>query len=209
MQRLKRILLLFAVMSIFACANSLGQAPASPVAATQKPSGQMLPAERVAAQQEAMAKLSWMDGIWRGSGSMIDNPGETPRQMRETLRIGSFLDGTVKIVEIRGYLSDGKLGFHALNMISFNALTKQFEMTARAGGLSGVFPFRLADSGTGYLWSLGSGDGIHYTGTLKDGVWHELGESGGKSRPTTWMSEMTVRRVSATEWPEAGAILPE
>ena len=69
----------------------------SAVSSAQAPAAQMSSAQMIAAEQAAIAKLGLLDGVWRGTGSMIDRPGETPRDMLDTLRVGSFLDGTVKV----------------------------------------------------------------------------------------------------------------
>ncbi|HEU4689402.1 MAG TPA: hypothetical protein VFS23_13600, partial [Vicinamibacterales bacterium] len=99
--------------------------------------------QMVAAQRSAMAKLPPMDGIWRGPGWM--NEGQGRRQMTVTYRVGPFLDNTVKVIEIRGYLADGSVGFHAFNVISFDSEEKkEYVINARAGGRSGAFSFKLA-----------------------------------------------------------------
>jgi hypothetical protein len=138
---------------------------------------------------------------------MIDQPGETPRRMTMTARVGPFLDDAVKVVETRGYLADGRAGFHAFNVVSFDAQKGEYAMTARAAGRGGVFSFRpIAD---GYVWQIGSGDsGLRYTATVKAGVWTEVGESLAPGRAPVRMSEMSLRRVGATDWPEAGAVPP-
>jgi hypothetical protein len=184
-----------AIAALLVAAPVLAQAPAAP---------QLTPAQMVAAQQAAMRRLAGLDGVWRGEGWMIDRPGETPRRMTYTQRVGPFLDGAVKVIETRAYLPDGSLGFHAFT-VSFDAQKGEYVMTARAAGRSGAFGFSA--TGDGYVWDIGGGGrGIHYTGTLKDGAWTETGDSVAPDRPPVRMSEWTVRRVGSTDWPEAGAL---
>ncbi|MBB6096498.1 hypothetical protein HNQ60_005420 [Povalibacter uvarum] len=180
---------------------------AVPASAAQ-PAPQMTPAQMIAAQRSAMAKLSSLDGVWRGSGWMIDQPGETPRQMTMTYRVGPALDRTIRIIEIRGYLADGSFGFHAFNTISFDAQKNAYVMNARAAGRSGAFDFELATEG--YVWRIGGADaGLHYAGSIKDQVWKESGRAIAPGRDPVAMSEFTLRRVGDTDWPDAGAIGPK
>jgi hypothetical protein len=159
----------------------------------------------IAAQETALKKLNSLEGVWRGSGWMIDSPGETPRAMVQTYRVGPALDGTLEVMEARAYLPDGQVGFHAFNTISFDAQKGAYIMTARAGGRSGDFSF--TPTADGYIWEIGGGGrGLRYTGVLKDGVWTELGESIDPGRPPIRMSEWTVKRIGPTTWPDGGAI---
>src|SRR6267142_1793977 len=74
--------------------------------------GRPNPAELIAAQQKAMAKLSYMDGVWRGPAWTILPTGEK-HNITQTERIGPFLDGSIKVIEGRGYNADGTVGFNA------------------------------------------------------------------------------------------------
>jgi hypothetical protein len=179
---------------------------AAPSAARAAPA-QMAPPQMVAAQQAAMERIGDLDGVWRGAGSMIDQPGETPRQMTMTLRVGPALDGALKVIDTRGYLAAGGLGFQNFNVISFDAQKGAYTMTARAAGRGGDFSFE--PTADGYVWRIGSAAaGLRYTGVIKNGVWTEVGESIAPGREPVRMSEMTVRRVSDTTWPDGGAVGP-
>ncbi|HEY6146748.1 MAG TPA: DUF1579 domain-containing protein, partial [Thermoanaerobaculia bacterium] len=70
------------------------------------------PAALIAAQKEAMASLAFMDGVWRGPAWTILASGEK-HNITQTERIGPFLDGSVKVIEGRGYDPDGKVTFNA------------------------------------------------------------------------------------------------
>jgi hypothetical protein len=176
------------------------------VMAAQGP--QQTPAQWVAAQQAAMIPLAYMDGVWRGTGWMIDAPGETPRHMTMTYRIGPFLEGAVKVIEIRGYLADGSYGFHAFNMVSFDAQKGEYVMNARAAGRSGIFAFQLAGARK-YTWQIGNPTtGLHYEGALENGEWIQIGRRIAPGAEPIIMSDYRLRRVADTDWPEAGAIGP-
>jgi hypothetical protein len=167
----------------------------------------MTPAQMIAAQKAAIAKLSALDGVWRGTGSMIDHPGQTPWHMTDTVRVGSALDGTVKLIELKDYLADGTVGFHALNTISYDPQKRVYVMTARGGGRSGNFSFRLTQDG--YVWVIGSeARGLRYTGTIKGDTWNELGQTVAPGHDPVQMSQFTVRRIGSTDWPDGGAVPP-
>jgi hypothetical protein len=180
-------------------------AATSRAAAAQPAAAPETPAAMIAAQQSAMARLKALDGLWRGTGEMIDRPGETPRHMAYTLRVGPFLDGTVKLIEIRGTLADGSLGFHAFNTIYFDAGKGEYRISARAGGRSGDFAFRSTDDG--YAWEIGpTGNGLRYTAHVHDGMWTEVGEVLAPGHEPVHLSSNEVRRIGSTDWPEAGAV---
>ena len=166
------------------------------------------PAQMVSSQQVAIGKLAALDGVWRGTGWIMDQPGDAPRQLTQTLRAGAFLDGTLRLLEIRGYQADGSIGFHAFNTISFDTQKGSYVMTARAGGRSGNFTFQA--TANGYTWNIGDGaSGLKYTATIKDGVWTETGEALAAGRTPIKLSEWTMRRVGSTDWPEGGALAPK
>jgi hypothetical protein len=184
-----------ALAALLCCAPLFAQSAAPP----------QTPAQMIHAQQGAMATLAALDGAWRGSGWIMDSPGTAPRQLTQTIRAGTFLDGTVRLFEIRGYQADGSIGFHAFNTISFDPQKNSYVMTARAGGRSGNFSF--VATADGYIWNIGdASQGLKYTATIKNGVWTEVGESLAPGRPPVKVSEWTLRRVGGSDWPEGGAL---
>src|SRR5512132_737806 len=94
---------------------------ASPAFAQGRPD----PATLIAAQKEAMAAFSAMDGVWRGPAWTILQNGEK-HHITQTERIGPFLDGSVKVIEGRGYDPDGRVTFNAFGTISYNPATKSY-----------------------------------------------------------------------------------
>src|SRR6266567_2308978 len=76
------------------------------------------PATLIAAQKEAMVPLGFMDGVWRGPAWTILPSGER-HNVTQTERIGPLLDGSVKVIEGRGYDTDGKVTFNAFGTISY------------------------------------------------------------------------------------------
>jgi hypothetical protein len=173
------------------------------VPAQERPS----PTALIAAQRDAMLRLAYMDGVWRGPAWTILPSGEK-RTFTQTERIGPFLDGSVKVIEGRGYDPDGKVTFNAFGTISFNSATKVYTLHSHAMG--NVGDFVLALTSDGYTWDIPAGPmTIHYTAVIKDGAWREVGDRIVSGKDPVRFFEMNLKRVGDTDWPAAGAISPK
>jgi len=172
----------------------------TPIAASAQPD----PAPRLAAQREAMGRLSFMDGTWRGSAWTLTQQGR--HELTQTERVGAFLGGSVRIVEGRGYEADGRISFNAVGIISWDPDTSRYSFSAWAQGRNGVYPFQPTDNG--FTWETPAGPGavIRYTATIRDGTWHEVGDMIAQGRPPLRVVELNLRRVGDTDWPGAGAV---
>lgn len=165
------------------------------------------PAPLMAAQREAMAALSAMNGVWRGTAWTLLPSGER-RHIVQTERIGPFLDGTLKVIEGRGYEADGKLSFNAFGVVSFNPATRAYSFRSHALGQSGDFVF--APTADGYAWEIPAGPStIRYTAVIKDGTLREVGDRIAPGREPMRFFEMTLQRVGDSDWPAAGVIGPK
>lgn len=162
------------------------------------------PAARIVAQREAMARLSFMDGVWRGPAWSVTPAGR--RELTQTERIGPFLDGSVRVIEGRGYAPDGSVGFNALGVVGYDPQTSSYTMTSWAMGYAGAFPLRA--TADGYQWEIPAGPGavIRYTTTIRDGSWREVGERIAGDAPPVQIFEMNLRRVGDTAWPGADPV---
>lgn len=165
------------------------------------------PAVTIAAQKAAMAPLAWMDGVWRGPARTM-TPGGA-HEVIQTERIGPLLDGSVKVLEGRGYNADGSTGFNALGVISYDPAGKAYTLHSYAQGRSGDFP--LTPTADGYVWSIPAGPAavVRYTATFRDGVWREIGVYDAEGQPPRPFFEMTLHRVGDSAWPGAGAVPPK
>lgn len=92
--------------------------PVKAVAAAAVSTTPREPSKRLLAQQDAMKALAFLDGEWRGTAKTVRKTGTV--SMTQTVRAGSMLDGTVRMLEVRSYEADGKLSFDALRVISYN-----------------------------------------------------------------------------------------
>ena len=171
-------------------------------AAQQRPD----PDARLASQRKAMAALSFMDGAWRGAGWTITPDGKR-HLLTQTERVGALLDGTVKLVEGRGYGADGRTMFNALGVISYDPGKAAYSIKSYAMGFTGDFP--ITPTGTGWVWQTPAGPGavIRYTADFKSGSWQEVGERIAPGAPPVRVFEMRLTRLGGTAWP-GGAPVP-
>jgi hypothetical protein len=186
-------------MRLFLIAVCLASA-ATPAAAQ----GPYDPATRIAAQRIAMARLAYLDGVWRGPAWTLTPQGR--REMVQAERIGPFLDGSVRVMEGRGYVADGAVAFNAFGVVSFDPVTSRYSLTSWAMGFSGTFPLRLTDDG--YVWEAPAGPGaiMRYTAVVQGDSWHEIGERIVAGAPPVRIVELNLRRVGDTSWPAAGPV---
>ncbi|HEX6250111.1 MAG TPA: hypothetical protein VFZ56_01600 [Gemmatimonadaceae bacterium] len=162
------------------------------------------PAPRIAAQREAIAVLDRMNGTWRGPAWIISPTGER-HTTTQTERVGSFLDGTVKVIEGRGYGADGAVVFNAFAIISYDPDRRSYGMRSYARGHAG--DFTITPTADGLTWEIPAGPAvIRYTAVIRDGTWHEFGERIVPGQEPIRFIEFTLTRVGDTEWPVAGAV---
>lgn len=175
---------------------------ASAAAEAQMPDSEAM----MGAQRAAVAKLSVLDGIWRGPAWMLTPQGR--REIVQTERVGSFLGGTLKVIEGRGYGPDGKAGFNAFGIVSWDARAQAYTMRAYAQGFAGDFPLKA--DGDGFAWDQPAGPGavVRYTATVKGGLWHETGYRIAAGAPPVQIFDMSLRRIGDSDWPGAGAVPP-
>ena len=181
---------LFAVLLLAAC-----------VVHAQVPSD---PAPLVAAQREALKAFSAMDGVWRGTATTTLPSGDK-RTITQTERIGPFLDGSVKVIEGRGYGEGDKVTFNAFGIISYDAAKKTYSLRSYAMGHAGDFPFTPTPDG--YAWEIPQAK-IRYHATIKDNTLHEVGDRILPDGSTVRFFEMKLTRVGDSEWPAANPVPP-
>jgi hypothetical protein len=158
----------------------------------------------IAAQRTAMAKFARMDGLWRGPAWVILPSGDK-HHLTQTERIGPLLNGTLKLIEGRGYEADGRDSFSAVGLISFNAQTGRYRFHSHAQGLTGDYTITPTDDG--YTWEIPAGPmTIRYTAVVKDGVMKEVGDRITPGKEPVRFFEMTLTRIGNTDWPAGNAV---
>ncbi len=187
-------------VAAFALLTTLG------VSVTALGQGRQDPATLIAAQREAMVPLAFMDGVWKGPAWIILPSGEK-HTITQTERIGPFLDGSVKVIEGRGFDPDGKVTFNAFGIISYNPPSRAYTIHSYAQG--NVGDFGLTPAADGYVWEIPAGPmTIRYTVVVKNGAWREIGDRIIPGNEPFRFFEMNLKRVSDTSWPAAGAVSP-
>ena len=160
----------------------------------------------IESQRKAMAPLVFMDGVWRGPAWTILESGEK-LTFTQTERIGPFLDGSVKVIEGRGYKADGKVTFNALGIISYSPEKKGYVLHSHAMGRVDDFAFKPTTDG--YVWEIPAGPmTFRYTAVIKDGTLREVGDRILPGKEPARFFEMNLKRLRDTDWPSAGAISP-
>jgi hypothetical protein len=189
---------------LLAAAFSLPLALASRAhAEPQQPGAQAM----MSSQRAAMEALSFMDGAWRGS-AWTGTPDGKRHTLTQTERVGPLLGGTVKLVEGRGYETDGRTSFNALGVISYNPATRKYSIQSYASGMAGAFP--LEATGKGFVWQIPAGPNaiVRFTATFERGTWHEIGERVVEGAPPMKIFEMRLTRLGDSAWPGADAVPP-
>jgi len=135
-------------------------------------------------------------------------PSGEKHNVTQTERIGPFLDGSVKVIEGRGYNADGKVSFNAFGTISYDPATRVYTLHSHALGRVGDFVLKL--TADGFEWDIPAGPmTIHYSAVVKDGAWREVGDRIIPGKEPVRFFEMNLKRVGDTDWPAAGAIGPK
>ncbi len=149
-------------------------------------------------QHEAMRKLDFLLGKWRGRGWIMFGPNK-----RETFEINESvemkLDNLVVVIEGVG-TSDGKIIHNALGLLSYDADKQQYvwEAFTKTGNRIETAPEISANK---FVWGFSNaqmGGEVRYTISLNEkGNWLEIGEfsrDGGK----TWFKnfEMQLQKIN-------------
>ena len=157
--------------------------------------------ESLAEQRERIDAFDWADGIWRGPAvyEMNGNKGE----LVQVERVGDFLDGSVKIVEGRGYVEAmGRSVFNALGIIKWHPELEEYRFHTFAQGHAGVHPVALQPNGYDWWIELPNGGRTLYETRCVDGIWREVGFNVAADGTKTPFFEMTLTRVADTaDWP--------
>jgi hypothetical protein len=190
---LARFSLILFILSLIATAASL-------TVSAQRPD----PAALISAERDAMKALATMDGVWRGPAWTILPSGQK-HNITQTERIGLFLDGSIRVIEGRGYNEDGTVSFNAFGVIFYDPATKTYKLHSHAQGQTGDFVFK--PTADGYEWDIPAGPmTIHYSAVIKDGTLREVGDRIMPGKEPVRFFEMNLKRVGDTDWPGAGAI---
>jgi hypothetical protein len=158
---------------------------------------------RMAAQRQAMERLSALDGAWRGTAVIHDRGGKTTT-LTQTERVGPLLDGTIRLIEGRGYDAEGVLVFNAFAVLSYDPERERYSMRSSTHGHSGDFDFEATDDG--FAWERPAGEGrVRYEAIVDGATWHQTGRYLPATGAPVLVFEMDLERIGDTDWPAAGA----
>lgn len=151
--------------------------------------------------REAMKKLSFLIGQWKGEGWAQMGPGQ--RQTLTALEtVQSRLGGEVLLIEGLGKnKAEGNqpevIGHDAIAFIYYDEKAKLFRFQAhRAGGIVVDTEAKLNDRGFEWLLPNEHGGTVRFTMKLNDkGEWFEIGEASRDGKTWYKFMEMTLQRV--------------
>lgn len=160
------------------------------------------------AQRDAVGRLAFLDGEWRGTATTY-SPGGTAVVLTQTERIGPILGGSVRVIEGRGYTSDGETAFNALAIVTWDDRAGRYNFRTYANGRYGDYPFEVTEDGFRWETPAGAGARVVYSARVRDGEWDQTGDYVVDGQPPRRIIELDLRRVGDSGWPAAGAVAAE
>ena len=151
-------------------------------------------------QVEAMERLAFMVGEWKGEGWMQSGPDQR-NTSRVTEKMESKAGGMVMAIEGIGKANvngEEKIVHNAFAVISYDAQNEAYMMRSfLSNGQYVDADIVVEDEKLIWGFEVNQGGKIRYTATLtKEDVWHEIGEFS-RDQGATWFQffEMTLHRV--------------
>lgn len=146
----------------------------------------------VGAQKEAMKKLSFLAGTWKGPATAYLQTG--PVKVEQTEEVQYKLGGLVLLIEGTGRLPDGTVRFNALATVSYDDATKQYRLRSHNDGRFLDTELKVSDKG--FEWGYQAGPAkVTFTMKLTEkGEWSEIGEVVVGGRPPQKSIELLVTK---------------
>lgn len=127
----------------------------------------------VAVQKEAMKKLAFLAGKWKGEATVQQGPGK-PIQIVQTEEIEYRLDGTIMLIEGTGRDPEsGKVVFNAVAVVSYDETKQAYAIRAYSDGRKVDSDFVV--DGQTFAWGFPSGPASirHFMRVNDKGEWEE------------------------------------
>jgi Protein of unknown function (DUF1579) len=153
-------------------------------------------------QLDAMKKLDWMVGQWKGEARIEFAPGQQ-RTLTQTETVQSKLGGLVLLIEGAGTMKlpgreEEVPVFGALTVVSYDGKAKRYCWLAHTSG--GEFTdaeTKLTDGAFEWKFRAVQAGEFRYTFRRTGaGEWHEIGERSSDGKSWQKFFEMTLRRVN-------------
>lgn len=159
----------------------------------------------LAKQHAAMKALSFLDGEWAGPAEAHERTGTL--KMTQTERVGTLLDGTVRLVEGRAFDEKGNTLFNAFAVISYEVSRSRYVITSYASGYTTATELKVKPDG--FEWAIPAGPSakMQFSAVVKNGIWTEVGDYVGPGGAKERTFQMTVKRSGSSKWP-AGTLVP-
>jgi hypothetical protein len=146
------------------------------------------------AQREAMKKLSFLIGSWRGEARQYRGGAQVELLQTEVAQYK--LDGLILVIEGIGRTkSDGKAALQAFGVLSYDHASGVYHMRAFNDGMWLETDVKLAESGKGLTWGFVFGE-IKIKSSLRiteSGEWTEMHEITVGSGAPQKLMEVAVR----------------
>jgi hypothetical protein len=145
----------------------------------------------VRAQHEAMTKLSFLEGNWSGTATVMHGSG-TPIHVTQSERVQPKLDGLLLTVEGAGTDSTGRIVFRAFATISYDDAAHQYRIRAYNDGH--YVDTELSVDAEGFSWGYSAGQ-VHIVNTmhLSGGEWDEKTVSAAGQTPPVTVVDMALK----------------
>ena len=157
--------------------------------------GQHRPDEEV--QREAMKKLAFLVGEWRGEATVAMGPGE-PRKLEQTEQVQWKLDGLLLLVEGTGRNpATGAVEFSALATISYDDAARAYRLRAHRAGRYLETELRVRNRG--FEWGYTAGPATITNSMTLDaaGRWVETTDAVVNGGPPRRSLELRLARLPA------------
>ena len=132
-------------------------------------------------------------------------PSGERKDFTQTIRVGSFLESSLKVIEARTYGLDGKLAANSFEIISYNPETKAYMVRWYGEGNAADLPITPSANGFSMEYPADK-DRIRFTVTVANGTWTEIAERISPDKAPVRFIEMTLRRLQNTDWPAGGSL---
>ena len=151
---------------------------------------------QIPAQQEAMKKVGFMVGKWKGEG-WVEMPGTPRTTFTQTEHVQWKLDGLALLVEGHGTSKEVTV-FQAIGLLTYDVESKLYRFAS--GSTQGRHAYnegRLVDGGWEWTYPVPQvGGRVRYVIRLTDkGEWHEVGEFSRDEKVWRKFFEMTLKKV--------------
>ena len=149
----------------------------------------------IAAQKEAMKKLSFLAGKWTGEATATMGP-QGPVKMQQTEDVQYRLGGLVMLVEGTGRdLQSNNVVFNALATISYDDAAKQYRIRAFNQGRYLDTELKLGDRSFEWGYQAGPAKIVNRMNLGESGEWIEVGEVTLPSQPPRKFIQLNVKKT--------------